>query len=83
MKDEEGKLVEDPKRRVTVCVLCGGNHSAQFDENGEAIIDEDTQQHVGKYEVVHNGPAEVMNIFVFHEFLDALVNDKKDKDGNP
>ena len=83
MKDEEGKLVEDPKKRVTVCVLCGGNHSAQFDENGEAIIDEDTQQHVGKYEVVHNGPAEVMNIFVFHEFLDALVNDKKDKDGNP
>jgi len=68
---------------VTVCIFCKANHSAKFDENGNPIyIDDEQTRQSGKYELVYNKPGEFINIFTFHEFLDALVNEKRDSNGN-
>lgn len=81
-KDKDGKIVLDLENRVTVCPICKGHHTAEFDREGNPVIDKTTLEQIGKYETVHNGPSKMINVFTWWEFLDAWVNDKKDKDGN-
>lgn len=78
---EKGELVPDPKKRVTQCIICRKNHSAQFDEQGEPIMysvtkkneegDEiDIEKHLGKYNAVafepgKPTPSSMINVFTY------------------
>ena len=98
-KKEKGEIVPDDKKRVTECIICRKNHSAQFDEQGEPIMysmtklneqgDEVTdEKQLGKYETVAFEPGKItpnsmINIFTYWDFLDAYDNNLKDEEGNP
>jgi hypothetical protein len=55
MKDDEGNIVLDPYKRVTVCPICKEQHTAELDGDGTPTT--------GKYETVPNGPSEMINVF--------------------
>ncbi|CAG8506952.1 5168_t:CDS:10 [Racocetra fulgida] len=82
-KDEEGNEVPDKEKKVTVCVFCGGYHTAQFDDKNQPTIDPKTKQQLGKYEIVDNGPNVVLfdeahtDLPCYRALIDGLLSNKK------
>lgn len=71
-RDENGKLVSDPERKITKCIFCGACHTPELDDEGNIIGGE-------RYQVVKNGESKLLNIFSAHEFLAAIVDEKRRK----
>jgi len=59
MKNENGEIVDDPDKRVTVCPICDGKHTAELDEKGKAISPYQTK---GKKEMLKTGTDCMINV---------------------